>query len=217
MSDRVPRSAIVVSVVAENGLVRAYLLDLLRRDPGLRPVSIESILRRGMSAHTGLTYVVETTGLSSPLRQCLQQLKNDSKGSRALVLDEERSPDEIVRLLLSGANGFLRHAEVGARLTRAVRFVATGHFWVPPGVFERYLTQVRVGLSGNHQVTPRENEILDLLRLRLSNKEIADILRIRVSTVKFHVTHILSKLQASSRRDLFPNHPRGVLDRLSSC
>ena len=50
--------------------------------------------------------------------------------------------------------------------------------------------------------TARENEILELVRVRLSNKEIAELLQIRVSTVKFHLSNILSKMQAKSRRDL---------------
>jgi len=85
---------------------------------------------------------------------------------------------------------------------------------VAPGVFESYLTQMRKGSNDARQVTPRESEILDLLRLRLSNKEIAEYLRIRVSTVKFHVTHILSKLQISSRQDLFTDDFRGFLNKL---
>ncbi len=131
------------------------------------------------------------------------------------ILDEERNSEEVVRLLLNGAHGFLPHSQVGMRLGRAARFVSKGHFWVGPGIFESYLTQMRKGSSDARQVTPRESEILDLLRLRLSNKEIAGYLRIRVSTVKFHVTHILSKLQISSRQDLFTDDFRGTLSRLS--
>ena len=50
--------------------------------------------------------------------------------------------------------------------------------------------------------TPRENEILELVRMCLSNREIAELLQIRVSTVKFHLSNILSKMPAKNRRDL---------------
>lgn len=209
-------SPVRVCIVAENCLVTAYLCDVLRSDPGLQRFSTETLQRCGMPPHANVVYVVEARGLSSPLGQCLHQLRKFSKTCRFLVLDEWCSTDETVRLLHLGAHGFLAHAEVSAKLTRAVRFVANGHFWVPPGAFERYLTQVRMGLNDNRHVTPREDEILDLLRMRLSNKEIAEFLRIRVSTVKFHVTHILSKLHVSSRRDLFANGLRTILDRLPS-
>src|SRR6266567_5871511 len=50
--------------------------------------------------------------------------------------------------------------------------------------------------------------------LGASNKEIAEYLRIRVSTVKFHIAHILSKLQISSRQDLFTDDFRRILNNL---
>lgn len=50
-------------------------------------------------------------------------------------------------------------------------------------------------------LTPREWEVLGLLRDRLSNPEIADRLGIGRETVKFHVSEILSKLGVSSREE----------------
>jgi DNA-binding NarL/FixJ family response regulator len=168
-----------------------------------------------MRAEAALTFVIDASTLASPVGQCLRQLRQLSRACRFLILDQERNDEEVVRLLLNGAHGFLPHSQVGMRLGRAARFVAKGHFWVAPGIFENYLTQMRKGPNDVRQVTPRESEILDLLRLRLSNKEIADYLRIRVSTVKFHVTHIFSKLQVSSRQDLFSNDFRGALGKLT--
>ena len=51
-------------------------------------------------------------------------------------------------------------------------------------------------------MTPREIQVLHLVRRRLSNKEIAQLLAICESTVKFHVSNILGKLQVGSRQDL---------------
>lgn len=210
-----PKDPILVCVLSENCLVSAYLVGLLRQDPVFRPLSVDALQRHGMHAEAPITFVIDASTLASPVGQCLRQLRQLSRGCRFLILDQERNDEEVVRLLLNGAHGFLPHSQVGLRLGRAVRFVARGHFWVAPGIFENYLTQMRKGPNDARQVTPRESEILDLLRLRLSNKEIADYLRIRVSTVKFHVTHILSKLQISSRQDLFSNDFRGALGRLS--
>src|SRR5579871_217163 len=61
----------------------------------------------------------------------------------------------------------------------------------------------RFDLLQNTQFSRREMEILELLCLRLSNKEIAGILKIQAGTVKFHVSNIFSKLGLRRRRDLF--------------
>ena len=50
-------------------------------------------------------------------------------------------------------------------------------------------------------LTPREWEVLDLLRDGLSNEEIAQRLRISVAGAKYHVSEILSKLAVASREE----------------
>ncbi len=51
-------------------------------------------------------------------------------------------------------------------------------------------------------LTPRESQILELVKRRLSNKEIAGIRRVQESTVKFHLSNIFSKLRVPNRQAL---------------
>ena len=53
--------------------------------------------------------------------------------------------------------------------------------------------------SAENSLTEREMEVLSLLTRGASNKTISDELVVSVPTVKSHVSHILSKLQVSSR------------------
>jgi DNA-binding NarL/FixJ family response regulator len=52
----------------------------------------------------------------------------------------------------------------------------------------------------DHQLTPRELEVLELLGSGASNRQIADRLVISENTVKIHVHNILDKLQLQNRR-----------------
>ncbi len=54
---------------------------------------------------------------------------------------------------------------------------------------------------GAQTLSPRESEILNLLATGLGNKQIASQLNISEHTVKFHVTSIFNKLNASSRAE----------------
>lgn len=62
-------------------------------------------------------------------------------------------------------------------------------------------------------LTPREWEVLDLLRQGLTNEQIAQRLDISFSTTKFHVASIMGKLGVESRRDAarWVGAPRGVM------
>lgn len=58
---------------------------------------------------------------------------------------------------------------------------------------------IPVAMNGAELLTPREQEVLDLIALGMSNKEIASKLVITEKTVKTHVSHLLGKLNLSDR------------------
>jgi DNA-binding NarL/FixJ family response regulator len=66
----------------------------------------------------------------------------------------------------------------------------------------RELCDELVGPENPGALTPREREVLELLKQKFSNQEIADRLVIELGTVKNHVHNILKKLNLSSRRDV---------------
>lgn len=57
--------------------------------------------------------------------------------------------------------------------------------------------------EAHEQLTPREREVLELLKLRLTNREIADRLVIDERTVGTHVAHVLHKLGYRDRYELW--------------
>ena len=154
-----------------------------------------------------MVFVIDQCGLELPLSEYVKRLSSKCAGARFVVLDSCNDKDEIVRLLIMGVHGYVPHEEAQNTLTRAVLSVAADQLWVASDVFQKFLTEVgsvlrrRAGQTRRF-TTPREDEILELVRRRLSNREIAELLQIRISTVKFHLSNILSKLHASSRHDL---------------
>jgi DNA-binding NarL/FixJ family response regulator len=72
--------------------------------------------------------------------------------------------------------------------------VHAGHRHVP--------TEVAVRLAefmGDDNLTPREIEVLRLIRDGNRNKEIASLLSISETTVNFHIKNIVDKLRANDR------------------
>lgn len=205
MSHPVSRVRIRVCSIAQNCLAEAYICQLLGRDSAIEVLSLKQ--------HVGCTawhrkptiFVIDQFGLETPLYDCLKQLRQHSSDAKFLVLDQHKTKDEIVRILIMGGHGYVTHASAPTTLVRAILSVAANQLWVPPDVLSEFLREVNCVLHKNahsRHTTPRENEILELIGRRLSNREIADFMEISVSTVKFHVSNILSKLQVQNRRDL---------------
>jgi DNA-binding NarL/FixJ family response regulator len=124
-------------------------------------------------------------------------------------------PDKEVLLVMNlGFHGFVEDSRVAKTLVKAVRAVGNGRLWFSEELMEQYVyTSADAGRNsteGQLNLTPRETEILELVRRRLSNLEIAIRLGIAENTVKYHVYHILAKSQVSNRRKLDTNPPSNL-------
>jgi len=102
----------------------------------------------------------------------------------------------LQRGLESGARGYILKEAPHETLLRAIEKVAAGETFVDPALMSA-LTQARGGSTD--VLTAREREILQLLADGMSNADVAAQLFISQETVKSHVRHILTKLEADTR------------------
>lgn len=116
-------------------------------------------------------------------------------------------PDEYVYdALLAGASGFLLKDTPADDLVAGVRIVAGGDAVLSPQVTRRLIEQVNARQSSPRpptrsiaHLTEREREVLLLMGKGMANSEIAEALFVSETTVKTHVSHILSKLSLRDR------------------
>ena len=100
----------------------------------------------------------------------------------------------LSRGLEAGAKGYILKEAPHQTLLRAIQKVADGDGYVDPALMPAFLNKER-----ENMLTAREREILQLLADGMSNADVAAKLFISQETVKSHVRHILSKLEADTR------------------
>jgi DNA-binding NarL/FixJ family response regulator len=125
-----------------------------------------------------------------------------------IVLTTFQADEHVVSALRAGASGFLVKDTPPADIISAVRLVAAGDAIVSPSVTRTLLShfgstpaseQHRVAAQRLGALTDREREVATAVGLGASNAEIAASLFMSESTVKAHVSRLLSKLDVSNR------------------
>jgi DNA-binding NarL/FixJ family response regulator len=114
---------------------------------------------------------------------------------------------EALRFLQSGARGIVRKTSPVSLLLTCLRSVASGRNWMEDSVFKDALRSDRYPRS---ELTPREQQVLELVEQGFKNREIAGELGIRPGTVKIHLKHIFEKTGVRGRYGLALN---GLRDR----
>ncbi|MEZ4729330.1 MAG: response regulator transcription factor [Caldilineaceae bacterium] len=122
---------------------------------------------------------------------------------RILALTSYKEKELVQGILRAGATGYLLKDVTADELAEAIRNVAMGRTALAPEAMQALLEQRQDKPESTlgHDLTDREHDVLTLMVKGLSNPQIAEQLVVSLSTVKFHVSSILSKLQAATRSE----------------
>ncbi len=144
--------------------------------------------------------------------EALRAMRAENPGLRAIVFTASETDDRIIGAVQAGAQGYLLKGAPREELFNAIRVVARGGSLLSPVVAARLLDRMH-GTARAEILTEREREVLQRLAKGLQNKEIAAQLSISERTVKFHVSTILSKLDAANRTQAVGiARERGMID-----
>jgi DNA-binding NarL/FixJ family response regulator len=124
----------------------------------------------------------------------LVTLRGEFPDARIIMLTSSDSDGEIHRAMRAGAAAYVLKSVPKNELLMAVRCVHAGRRYIPPEVAVRLAEHL-----GDEDLTPRELEVLRLIRDGSRNKQIAEQLSIAEGTVNFHIKNLVDKLGANDR------------------
>jgi len=120
---------------------------------------------------------------------------------KVVALTSFKEQEYVEGALKAGASGYLLKNVSAEELVNAVRRTVVGQPSLSPEAAQVLIQKVNEPSPPGQDMTDREKEILALMVEGLSNTEIAERLVVSHSTVKFHVSNILSKLGVAGRTE----------------
>ena len=134
-------------------------------------------------------------------------LREEHPELAVLVLTMYEDDESVFAAMQAGARGYLLKGANQSEIARAVTAVASGELILGPSLARRAAAYFSGALHAAPQaaaapfpqLTPRENQILDLLAAGRSNAQIAETLYLSPKTVRNNVSSIFAKLQVGGR------------------
>ena len=120
---------------------------------------------------------------------------------QVIALTSFKEKEYVEGALKAGANGYLLKDVSAEELVNAIRRAVAGQPSLSPEAAQVLMKTVSEPALPHQEMTGRELEILTLMVEGLSNNEMAERLIVSQSTVKFHVSNVLSKLGVTSRTE----------------
>jgi NarL family two-component system response regulator LiaR len=120
---------------------------------------------------------------------------------QVIALTSFKEGDLVKNILEAGAIGYLLKDVSAEELAQAIRAAHAGRATLSPEAAQALVETANQPPAPGLDLTEREREVLALMVEGLNNTQIAGRLTVSPSTIKSHVSNILSKLRVNSRTE----------------
>lgn len=181
---------------------RAGLLTAMRKDLPSAKIILSDTLRESILsvAHHGIDLALVDIGRAGP--QTWDDLKEASLVHPAIsfaVMSASNTRECIAASLSSGMRGLVSKGQSDGEIVRAIREILSGGIYVPWSLTK--WNESAAPADNMLKLTQRQQQVLRLLSLGMSNKEIARALQIAESTTRLHTTMLMRSLGVRNRTE----------------
>jgi DNA-binding NarL/FixJ family response regulator len=189
--------SIRIMTVDDHPLLRQGIAALLKTQPDMELIAEACDGEEAIAQYRRHRPDVTLMDLQMPNvngNEAIIRIRSEFPDAKILMLSTYGGDIHVLHAIKAGARGYLLKANVRTDLLEAIRTVHAGRKRIP--------TEVAAELAehaADDELSSREIDVLHLVGSGNANKQIADKLSIGETTVKNHISNILSKLRANDR------------------
>jgi two-component system response regulator DevR len=202
-----------VFLLAENRILREALVRMLGKRDDIRVVGAAGLPSQSLEqiSMSGAQVLVTDSAASSRLDlQFIPEIRRAMPELKIVMIGMEVDKGTFLRTIREGVVGYVLKEASAFEVVAAIRSVANGEAICPPTlcmtlfkyVSSQWAQVPNVLIKRDLALTRREQQLLQMLGLGLTNKEIASQLFLSEQTVKNHVHRILRKVGVSDRMEV---------------
>ncbi len=198
---------IKILIADDHAIVREGLKQILSENPDLVVVAEASTGQEVLEKISKNDLDLVVLDIAMPGRGGLDILKEiKTQRPRLSVLMLSMYPEEqyAVRVLKSGASGYLTKESAPAELVKAIRQISQGKKYISPSLAEKLAVDLEISPDRppHETLSDREYQVMCMIASGKTLREIADGLSLSIKTISTYRSRILEKMNMKTNAEL---------------
>jgi two-component system, NarL family, response regulator DevR len=209
----VSTNRISVFLLAENCLLREALARFFRKKEDIDVVGAipySPVALQSLSSAKPDVVLFDSEGVALTGPRVVSHLRQSMENCKAIMVSMEQDEATFLKAVGEGVLGYVLKEASAAEIVRVVRAVAAGEAVCPPcfslSLFNCAAQEISFLTNRREKtqfgLTRREQQLIGLIRMGLTNKEIGNRLNLSEQTVKNHIHRALRKAGATDRQEI---------------
>lgn len=201
-------SQISVCIVEDRIDIREALFELVNSQPNISCIGIYETAEEALISIPELQPNVVLMDIDLPKMngiECIRLLKPKCPRVQFMICTVYDEDEKVFEALRTGANGYILKRSPPQKLIEAIIELYNGGSPMSSDIARKIVLAMQQKpeqkIQEDYHITPREQEILQLLSKGLSYQELADKIFISSKTVRKHIFNIYEKLHVNSRME----------------
>lgn len=201
-------------VIEDYDLLRDSIVDIINSDPDFTVIASFPDMELALPRLNVLRPEIILTDISLPGMngvEGIKRIKQFSANVSIIVFSVHERNDIVFEALCNGAVGYITKSAGKQKILDALHQLNSGGAPMSANIARMVVESLHI--KKYNDLTPRENDVIQLLSKGKTYSMIADELFLSVNTIKTHVKSIYDKLQIKSKEELLAYNKDQVNDK----